>query len=127
MDQNKTNVPRERRLSKEHSNLWKLRTHLVGSLIHTSLVPHGKKAVGCFNLYEWPHDANLTCYVLLHVLYRRNQTNKLPPTLYLQLDNCIRENKNNLVFGLIAILIELYVFDKVYIILVSIFITNSIN
>lgn len=101
MDQNKTNLPRERRISKGVQKSEKLRTHLVGSLIHSGLATYGKKAVGCFNLYEWPHDANLTCNVLLEVLNRWSQEYQLPPTLYVQLDNCVRENKNNLVFGLL--------------------------
>jgi hypothetical protein len=40
-------------------------------------------------------DPNLFCEVLTRVLLaEERKRGKLPPTLYLQLDNCWRENKN---------------------------------
>jgi len=37
----------------------------------------------------------------------------MPPVLYLQMDNCSRENKNWKMFGYIAWLVETRVFAKV--------------
>ncbi|KAL3688687.1 hypothetical protein R1sor_014996 [Riccia sorocarpa] len=37
----------------------------------------------------------------------------LPPTLYLQLDNTVRENKNNILFAYLAMLLEKKVFTKI--------------
>ena len=81
----------------------------AGSLIHTQS-PRGKNAYVFIDTYQWPHDSNLTGNILLQLLERNTP---LPPTLYLQLDNCFRENKNRFIFGLCAILITLRIFKKV--------------
>ena len=41
------------------------------------------------------------------------QFGQLPPTMYLQMDNCWRENKNRYVFCFLALLVELGIFEKV--------------
>ena len=41
------------------------------------------------------------------------QLGQLPPTLYLQMDNCWRENKNRYVLCFLALLVELGIFKKV--------------
>ena len=38
---------------------------------------------------------------------------ELPPVLYLQLDNCVKENKNQYILWLLALLVELKIFEKV--------------
>ena len=38
----------------------------------------------------------------------------LPPTLFLQLDNCFRENKNSYLLAYLAWLVERRVFDAIY-------------
>lgn len=45
---------------------------------------------------------------------RKNQ-GKLPPVLFLQLDNCGGDNKNHVVFGYLAYLVQLGVFHTVYV------------
>ena len=42
-----------------------------------------------------------------------SQTGRVPPVLYLQMDNCARENKNQFVFALLSLLVEIGVFEKV--------------
>jgi hypothetical protein len=37
----------------------------------------------------------------------------LPPNLYIQADNCIKDNKNKYVFGYFSQLVESKVFDKI--------------
>ena len=113
MDQSKTDVPNERRICKSSANLQKLRTHLVGAILHSGLSPMGKIFLGCFDIFQWKHDSNLTMNILLILLETFNNRFGLPPVLNLQLDNCWRENKNKFVFTLLSLLIEWSVFDKV--------------
>lgn len=81
----------------------------AGSLVHTQS-PKGKKSLVFIDLYQWPHDSNLTGNILLRLLEKNRP---LPPTLYLQLDNCFRENKNRYIFGMCAIFITLKIFKMV--------------
>ena len=77
--------------------------------MHTQ-APRGKNAFAFVDLYQWPHNSNLTGNILLWLL---EQSRPLPPTLYLQLDNCFRENKNRYIFGLCAMLVTLRIFKMV--------------
>ena len=114
MDQAKTNLPNTRVISKSTSNLWTLRTHLTGVLLHTKS-PHGKFAYSFVDLVQYPHDSNLTITLIIEVLARYSKEHGLPPTLYIQMDNTSRENKNKYVLGFSAILVQLGIFDKVII------------
>ena len=62
-------------------------------------------------MMQWPHDSNLTIEVLTQIMHALKE--KLPPTLYLQLDNCARENKNRYFLGFCALLVVKGVFKKV--------------
>lgn len=55
----------------------------------------------------------MTAAVLLKMIQKWSQSYKLPLIFYLQLDNCVKENKNQYVMWLFAPLVELLVFDKV--------------
>jgi hypothetical protein len=56
-------------------------------------------------------DSNLTIECLLRTL---NQLSRpLRPILYVQADNCSRENKNKFVLALLAQLVQMKVFTKV--------------
>jgi hypothetical protein len=57
------------------------------------------------------NDANLTITIIHHVLphWSRN----LPQVLYLQLDKTGRENKKQIVFGYLSMLVEMRIFQKV--------------
>ena len=98
------------REAKSTQNLYRLRTHLTGALIHTQS-PHGKHIQAYYDIMQWPHDSNLILEVLCQILYSIRE--KLPPILYLQLDNCSRENKNRYFLGFCAVLVEKEVFKKV--------------
>lgn len=87
MDQAKTFAPHFVTLSKHVSAAWKLRLHVTGAVVH------GVGCYGFFDKFEWPHDSNITMTVLLDILAMQTS---LPPILYLQLDNCYRDNKNRL-------------------------------
>ena len=92
MDQNKTNIPHLLHSTKYSQNLWRLRTHLTG---HTK----SKQAFGFYDIMQFSHDSNLTINALLKVLTDRFASgDPLPRVLYVQLDNCFRENKNKYFF-----------------------------
>ena len=101
--------------AKENSKLKKLRVHMVGCIFHSVFGEHGKDIYYGFDLFEWPHDPNLTvnimCLGMFHMWVRKGHS--LPPVWYLRMDNCVRENKNNVVFGFLALLVEHCVFKKV--------------
>ena len=111
MDQSKTNLPQIAQSTKSTQNLWRVRTHLTGALAHTEAVK-GKLAFGFYDLLQWPHDCNLTIHVLLSIIQQLPK--KIPEVLYLQLDNCFRENKNKYLLGFCALLVKLKVFQKVW-------------
>lgn len=113
MDQKTTNIPRVRRKTKATCNLTYIGTHLVGAILHSGQSSKGKEIYGSFDFYQWPHDPNLTASVLLRMLAKWCQFYKLPPIFCLQLDNCVKENKNQYMMWLFALLVELLVFDKV--------------
>ena len=104
MDQAKLLVPNLRRWAKSYASAWRLRTHLTG------VINHGREVLGLFDLFQWPHDSNLTMNVLLRVLERCDY---LPDVLYFQMDNCFRENKNQFVFVFLGILVKFDIFHKV--------------
>ncbi|XP_074628853.1 uncharacterized protein LOC141886566 isoform X1 [Acropora palmata] len=113
MDQHTTNVPKLIRISKAMSALATVGTHLVGCIVHSGQSAHGKEVYGSFDYYQFPHDANLTMTVLLDVLVYWTNNYLLPPILYLQFHNCVRENKNRYMFALLALLVEKKIFDKI--------------
>ena len=82
---------------------------LIGALVHTRC-DGGKKAYAFVDLHQFAHDSNLTITVLLNVL---QDTNARAQVLYLQLDNCYRENKNRYILALCALFVEARIFRKV--------------
>lgn len=95
MDQNATNLPHLKRVNKAAVNLWYLRTHLSGVIVQS----FGSE--GFLDFGQFPHDPNLTINVLLRLLIEKFQVlqDKLPGSLYIQLDNYSRENKNQCVLA----------------------------
>jgi hypothetical protein len=104
MDQMKLMVPKLLNVMKAYSSAWRLKTHLTGVL------NHGREAVGYFDLMQWPHDSNLTINIVMRVLLRMDI---IPDRLYLQMDNCWRENKNQYVLAFLGVLVKLDIFKKV--------------
>lgn len=82
---------------------------IPGALVHT-LCPKEKLAYIFEDLYQWPHDPNLTLTIIILLLADMGE---LPPTLYLRLDNCARENKNRYMLGFCSLLVDIGVFKKV--------------
>ncbi len=104
MDQMKLTIPQLLHVMKSYSSAWRLKTHLTGVL------NHGRETIGYFDLHQWPHDSNLTINVLLRALVRMD---KIPDRLFLQMDNCWQENKNQYVIVFLALLVYLNIFKKV--------------
>jgi hypothetical protein len=113
MDQNKTNVPQLPNKCKSTQNLWILRTHLTGALAHTQS-EKGKRAYAFFDIMQFPHDCNLTIEVILQILIDMKKNYQIQPeVLYLQLDNCFKENKNKYILGFCSLLVIKNIFKKV--------------
>jgi len=112
MDQAKTNLPNTKFIAKSTSGLWRLRTHITAAIVHTR-APCGKLAYAFIDMLQYPHDSNMTITVLMNVLIEFQKGHQLPPTLFIQVDNTVRENKNKFVLGFCAILVELQIFQKV--------------
>ena len=104
MDQSKTFLPHLLEHTKATQSMWKLRTHVTGVLVH------GQMAYGFFDFGQFEHASNLTNTILLNTIYMFRDS--LPPVLYLQMVNCVRENKNQHVIALCCMLVELKVFKK---------------
>ena len=113
MDQSKTHLPHFLSKEKGTAQLWTLRTHITGALIHHT-GPHGKDANIFINTADIPSDTNLTLHVLLASLEQYVKAhNALPETLYLQFDNCWRENKNQFVLAFAFFLVAIGIIKKV--------------
>lgn len=67
---------------------------------------------GAFDVFQFPHDSNLTCNFLMQIILKLD---RIPKTFYLQLDNCWRENKNRFLFAFIGLMVEKMMFDQAYI------------
>lgn len=107
MDQNKTNLSSLVRVTKSCQNLWCLRTHLTGCLVH------GYGAFNYLDFLQWPHDCNLTLCTLLESLLQTAKQQPLLHRLLIQMDNYMRENKNKYVMAFCAVLVELSIFTEV--------------
>ncbi len=68
-------------------------------------------------LYLWndmyPGDSNSVITILEDVLFSQLPDIKRPPILYLQLDNCTRENKNRYLLAYCCLLVRCGLFKKV--------------
>ena len=105
MDQNKTSIPHFPVLPKALASLHQLRTHIVRVIVHgkgtETYVAEGQR---------WPQDTNLTLTVLLKAIVKHKTTQDV---LYLQMDNCCRENKNKWVLCFCFLLVKMKIFKKV--------------
>lgn len=106
MDHSKTSLPAFRRETKSSGSQEKLDVHVTGVLVHGQW-PYAMS-------YQWTDnfasDSNVTINVLLDVLqriidHRRKYNMPMPKTLYLQMDNCTRENKNKYMLAISHLLV----------------------
>ena len=97
--------------TKDDCNGARLKMHLQVGMAHGG-VPGPVFYCGWEYLYG---DPNFTIETLYRMIKREEdaRNGELPDTLYLQLDNCIRENKNTYVITFLAWLIERGVFKVI--------------
>lgn len=105
MDQHCTALPQLHPTPKALNHTSQLNTHITGAIVH------GRGQHTYIDFKEYPHDSNLTINIILNILIRYKDSP--PPTLYLQLDNTARENKNRHVFAFLSLLVELNIFKKI--------------
>ena len=110
MDQKKTRLPHWPRPPKSVDESCLLQMHVVGCLIF-----HGELYSKVFLNYPSLHnDGNLIITIMQRILNQwEARPGGLPPVLYLQLDNTPRENKNNLLFTYLHMLVAKGVFKKI--------------
>ncbi len=110
MDQKKTRLPHWPRTPKSVDESCLLQMHVVGCLVfHGEL--HSRVFLNYPNLHN---DGNLTITILQRVFNEwEGRPVRLPPVLYLQLDNTCRENKNNLLMAYLHMLVKNKVFKKI--------------
>ena len=85
----------------------RVKTRLTGAKIH------GQKSRVFVDANQYKHDSNMTINVLVMTLLMLFPRGKFPPTLFLQLDNCYRENKNKIVLAFLGLLVA---FDLVQVV-----------
>jgi hypothetical protein len=89
MDSSKTHLPRTRMRNKETADKTRLRTHVIGALVYGLHQP-----ASCYvHCDSFQQDSNMTIEVLLRCIGRLPHIGS-DVTLYLQFDNCWRDNKN---------------------------------
>lgn len=81
-------------------------------LIHTDNA-EGRIPLIFYDIKHLPHDSNLTIHCLSAALLKLK--GKFGKSLFLQLDNCFRENKNKYVLSFVSLLVELKIFKEAYI------------
>lgn len=112
MDNQKTNLPHCSAFlqSKEVDGAGQpLQTKLLGVLV---------EGLGFMSFLTLPtiyQGANVTWTAFLHVLHKLQVHfgGRLPPVLLLQLDNCGRDNKNQLTFAFLGWLVHLGIFQEI--------------
>jgi hypothetical protein len=109
MDHSKTSLPAFKRESKSSGELERLNVHVTGVLVHNAK----QRAFVYTWLDNFPADSNVSIQVILDVINRMKAKGPLPPTLYIQADNCWRENKNKYLLGFLHCLVEEKVFTKI--------------
>ena len=113
MDQSKTAIPHLTRKDKTTQHLWSVHTHVTGALTHGTM-SSGKDARVFITSQDVAADSNLTLNILMHTLEdHAHKYGKLPEVLYLQFDNCWRENKNKFVLAFCYLLVALGLVKKV--------------
>ncbi len=86
----------------------KLKVHLVGVLVHG-------RGTYCYTILDkFEHGSSLTVECLQRTFKRiEEEEGSLPETLFLQLDNCWRENKNQFLLGYLTWLVDRGIFKDV--------------
>jgi hypothetical protein len=110
MDHSKSDMPHFKCATKDMEHSSRLVTHMTG--VH---VPGWRRRpTSCYTWYDqFPTGSDSVITIILMVLCEMQKDGPLPETLYLHLDNCWRENKNQYVLGIAHMLVERGVFKRV--------------
>ncbi len=112
---NTPSFPLKMPMPKGTSRIDRLKLHVLG------FIDHGNNSYHMFgSLDHWSHGSNYVTSILWTYLQTRMKTcieegTTWPHTLYLQIDNCWRENKNTTLFGFLALLIKHGWFREIYV------------
>ena len=90
---------------KDLASAMRVKNHVYGVLIN------GEDFSVIHHMDHWACDPNMTVSLLMQAL--RRLPKPWPKILYLQFDNCIKENKNKIVFFIAALLVHRRVFEEV--------------
>ena len=102
-------LPNRQLATSKTSYLIKSEVHAVGCSNYSS----GKSSY-MYYLPQWKKDPNLIITVMwMQIVEHLSNTPSRPSVLWLQLDNCYRENKNNFLFGFLAWLLAKKIFTEV--------------
>lgn len=77
-------------------------------MVYTS---KGVREFAFVDMGQYPHDSNLCVEVILRSLLHVKMD--LKNKLFLQMDNCARENKNKFICALAYLLVETGIFEEV--------------
>ncbi|CAN0386362.1 unnamed protein product [Pylaiella littoralis] len=110
-DQQLFALPYFRQLTKDTARGWKMRTKLIGALVTGEMMMFFTLAS------NWETGANLTIQVvhstLVQLIKSLGEGKALPRRLWLQMDNCSRENKNRIFLAYLHMLVQFGVFDVI--------------
>jgi hypothetical protein len=108
-DQAKYKLPYAREKSKE-TGTHKIKSHVFGLMAHGRGVHMTTTTDSC----KLGHNSTID---LLHrfLMFEKKRGATIPKTLFLQLDNTTKQNKGKYLYSYLALLVELHVFDNVYI------------
>jgi len=110
MDQDKTSVPALTKYPKGFDDNGRMKFHVTAAK-----VPSQNAVFEFLYTNNLMHDSNTTVTILDQVLDKvKTARGSLPPTLYLQLDNTCRENKNRTMLGYLSVLVQLGIFKRIY-------------
>ena len=111
-DQVDHGIPKYREATKADGKL-RLRSHLMVCVVDSG----DNRDISIYDTLDHIfHDSNLTIECLHKTLLRHQiKRGPLPECLNLQMDNCVRENKNAYLFSFLAWLVERKVFRRIYI------------
>jgi hypothetical protein len=100
MDQSKTDLPSFKREPKDFGGLTSHNVHVTAALVH------GEAPTVYLTDDRLPSDSSMTIEFIILLLEEMAANNNLPSTLYIQLDNTTRENKNRYVVSFLHMLVH---------------------
>ena len=107
-DASRFSLPHFAHQSHTSAEAWQLRTHIIGAIAHQ----RDTYAFTCPSHIAQGH--NVSIQVLKEVLLDiKTKEGKLPPKLCLQLDNTTKQNKGRFLFGYLAYLLHMGIFQEI--------------